>query len=604
MNQKYLIKALLCLSTVVGIDAATPSSQTIPLSTTPAALSCAVQRYVNKFTVRVIPGFEGKVFVGIAGMSTTTYANTLAILYPNLGAHSEEYVVQDLSGDDGIDLCSIYVAGGITGERAVAEYVSNNGGVVAPTYLMVPYFVQVVDGSNPVNMYSVSSRIRIQTIPGQEGKQYILAGYGTEIAELFPNTGNLSQHSAWSEYWELSDPLGNNGLIQGGEKFTISQQIPGEKALMSMWRKVSAANQLQTTQNWWYFIVASLKTSGFTFPDPDLDDSAPPSFAYDLRVRQVPGNSSKIYLGNCDSGAYDNTGDPYAVLFPNTLGSVGWSESFSPGVANDNVMALNNFCVGADQKSDVDVEYLSPVGWGAPIPPAAMSSLNGQYTSLITLSSTPISINRGSVSYLRAQVVPGQVGKIYIGSVSMNISTLAGVYAVLYPNTIGRWSETLEIKDPEGDGIPTDSFYVAAEVPGEQVMVYTSMTSIIPPDGFLTVKASGPLAGSFSSYAVPFAKSSTPISILRAQAIPGGDGKLWIGTSKMTAAQPDNTYANALKVLWPSQGNYNVGEGHSERFTQACHAGPVSAPNCLDLQNFTFWPYIPSEQLLVFALGR
>jgi hypothetical protein len=202
------------------------------------------------------------------------------------------------------------------------------------------------------------------------------------------------------------------------------------------------------------------------------------------------------------------------------------------------------------------------------------------------------------------QVVPGGVGKIYIGSANMDTSALTGVYAILYPNSVGRWSETLEIDDPEGDGISTNDLYIQTEVLGEQAIVTTLATGVVPPDGVLTVKASGPLTGSFSSYAVPFATSSTPAAILRAQAIPGGDGKLWIGTSGMAAAQPDPNFANVLKVLWPSQGNYDVGEGFSERFTQECAAGPASAPNCLDLQNYTFWPYVPSEQLLVFALGR
>jgi len=74
--------------------------------------------------------------------------------------------------------------------------------------------------------------------------------------------------------------------------------------------------------------------------------------------------------------------------------------------------------------------------------------------------------------------------------------------------------------------------------------------------------------------------------------------------TSMTAAQPDPSYANVLKVLWPSQGNFDVGEGHSERFVQSCSAQPTSAPNCLDLQSFTFWPEPPWELVLVFALGR
>jgi hypothetical protein len=72
----------------------------------------------------------------------------------------------------------------------------------------------------------------------------------------------------------------------------------------------------------------------------------------------------------------------------------------------------------------------------------------------------------------------------------------------------------------------------------------------------------------------------------------------------MTAAQPDSAYANVLKVLWPSEGNYSVGEGWSETYQQSCHAGPASATNCLNLTSLKFWPYISSEELIVFALGR
>jgi hypothetical protein len=114
----------------------------------------------------------------------------------------------------------------------------------------------------------------------------------------------------------------------------------------------------------------------------------------------------------------------------------------------------------------------------------------------------------------------------------------------------------------------------------------------------------GAVSGNFGSNAVPFAGTSTPVAIIRAQAVPGGYEKLWVGTSAMTAAQPDPSYSNVLKVLWPSQGSFDVAEGHSERFIQSCNAGPASAGNCLDLQSFTFWPELPWEQMLVFALGR
>lgn len=111
--------------------AATLGQQTVTLGGNATALSCSGQRYVNKLTIRVIPGFVGKVFVGNAAMDPNSYVGTLAILFPNLGAHSEEYVVHDPSGDDGIDLCGIYLAGEVPGENAIAEYV-HDGGAARP----------------------------------------------------------------------------------------------------------------------------------------------------------------------------------------------------------------------------------------------------------------------------------------------------------------------------------------------------------------------------------------------------------------------------------------------------------------------------------------
>jgi len=238
-----------------------------------------------------------------------------------------------------------------------------------------------------------------------------------------------------------------------------------------------------------------------------------------------------------------------------------------------------------------------------------LSALSEHTGTTITPAVGGTPINLGNVKHLVVSVTVGQEGMMFIGSADMNTATLAGVYAILYPNYgdengIGRWSETLELDDPEGDGIPTNNLYIQPEIPGESVMVSATVSGVAPADGVLSVKASGPLSGTYGSYAAPFATSSAPFAFLRAQAIPGGYGKLLIGTSNMTAAQPDPTYANVLKVLWPSQGDYYVGEGHSERFVQACHTGPVSAPNCLDLENFSFWPDYPWEQLLVFALGR
>jgi hypothetical protein len=583
LNLPVGMRFLIALLAGVSAGAATLGQQTITLAAAPAPLLCSGQRYVNSLTIRVLPGFEGKVFIGTSTMNPNIYANTLAILFPNLGAHSEEYVVTDPSGDDGIDLCSIYVAGEIPGESAIAEYISNNGGTLPPAYLLVPTFVQAQPGG-VTQSFSNDTIIRAQVIPGYPDPFFLGADWTGEIA-LDPNVGDITQHNAWSEKWERSDPLGANGLT--ASIFVGPYANFGDALLLSAWQKQTAAGVLAVAAMPWQVVTsyAAIGNLPAVFPTGPL---------FGLHVKRVPFT---LYDGKDELD--DSQGNPLAVLFPNSIG-IGWSEEIDFGAGNigNGPTALSD----SGNWDSVAYDYLAPQADTTAMP-SAMGTAAVQTGGLVGGVGN-VAIGRGYVKRLRVQVVPGGVGKIYIGSASMDTSAFTGVYAILYPNAVGRFSETLEIEDPEGDGISTDDLCIQTEVLGEQAIVSTTATGVVPPDGVLTVKASGPLAGSYGSYAVPFVTTSTPAAILRAQAIPGGDGKLWIGTGGMTAAQPDPSFASVLKVLWPSQGNYDVGEGFSERFVEACHAGPASAPNCLDLANYTFWPYIPSEELLVFALGR
>ena len=577
------MRFLIVLIAGVSAGAATLGQQTLTLQAAPAPLSCAGQRYVNKLTIRVLPGFEGKVFVGAPALNPNTYANTLAILFPNLGAHSEEYVVADPSGDDGIDLCSIFVAGEIPGESAIAEYMSNSAGTVAPNYLLVPVFLQVQQAGVSLSLDNYTI-IRAQVIPGFPSQFFLGADPSGQIA-LDPNVGDITQHSAWSEKWERVDPLGSNGLTAG--IFVGPYANVGEFILLSGWQKQTSALTFAVPAVPWQLVMNYIDIG-------NLPAALPAGPLFGLHVRRIP---YPVYDGKDELD--DSQGNPLGVLFPNSTSS-GWSEEISFGAGN--VGAGPTVLSDSGNWDRIAYDFLTPQSATTSLP-AAMSAPATQTGGYVGgVGNVPI--GRAYVKRLRVQVVPGGVGKIYIGSANMDTSAFTGVYAILYPNSVGRWSETLEVDDPEGDGVSTNDLCIQSEVLGEQAIVTTMATGVVPPDGVLTVKASGPLSGSFSSYAVPFATSSTPVSILRAQAIPGGDGKLWIGTSGMTAAQPDPNFANVLKILWPSQGNYDIGEGFSERFIQECAAGPASAPNCLDMQNYTFWPYIPSEQLLLFALGR
>ena len=581
-------------------------------SSIPAALACSGQRYVNKLTIRVIPGFGGKVFVGTSGMDSGSYANTLAILFPNLGAHSEEYVVQDPSGDDGIDLCSIFVAGEVGGENAVAEYISNNDGTAAPGYLLAPSFAGVSLSSAGLNLVNASVA-RVQVIPGEALPKILTINtdpyYDSGNLVLSPNNGLISQHNAWSEAFEIFDPVGNNGISGSLLNQNGFQDDPSEGVLASIWTKQTAAGAPEPATVRWIPIATSLLLADV--PSLPLSDGA----IYETRFSYVDGTSvSTISIGDC-LPANGGLGNIARVLYPTSSSlysrdpSTAFHESLALGTgAFDSAgICFQNTYGGAESYVSMTGLLLDPASLAAP--DVVLSTVSKHAGGTIVPAAGGTAIARGNVKRLVVSVTVGQEGMMFVGSANMNTATLDGVYAVLYPNFgdangVGRWSETLELEDKEGDGIPTDNLYIQSEIPGEAVMISTTTTGVAPADGVLSVKAGGPISGNFSAYAVPFTSTSTPFSFLRAQAIPGGYGKLLIGTSNMTAAQPDTSYANVLKVLWPSQGDYNVGEGHSERFTQTCHTGPVNAPNCLDLQSFTFWPDYPWEQLLVFALGR
>lgn len=641
LQHHNLIKAQVCrfLTALCALGfssfslfALTAGQQTITTSTTPTALSCSTQRYVNKLTIRVLPGYSGKLFVGISGMNTSTYADTIAILYPNSGAHSEEYVLQDFSSDDGIDLCGIYVAGGVASEHAIAEYQGNTAGTTRPTYLLTPSYVAALSNSGlastlaPTATYYFST-IRAQIIPGYVGKQHVNVVIGSsaaaEVSTLYPNSGTLAEHSAWSEFWEQTDMVGNNGLWLGPNTglgtydYTFVPDSSGEKVLVSVWRKLNSSSVAETPNSRWYMNSGSATVASGTFFDgtggtPNVISPV------DLKIRVIPGYGNKAALNSQTTGTEDFYNE-YSQLFPNNTGSLGWSETESFGDTAGQKFLLSSLpdcCVTAANMGTgalaLDSSYLYTVSStdNSNLPAIMKSFTASMGNVLFNQHYTGCGVNciqaaapTFPATHVEVAVIPGGSGKIYVGDcTTMNTTTLVGVYAILYPNSTGRWSERLIVDDPEGDGIP--SMCVTPQIAGEHYEFFTVHTGTVPADGVMTVKASGPLAGSFSSFAVAFASTSTPATYVRAQQIPGDVGKSWIGNASMTAAQPDANYAHVLKVLWPSEGNYNVAEGFSETYKDSCLTTLGHATNCLDLHNLSFWPYVTTEQLLVFALGR
>ena len=125
---------------------------------------------------------------------------------------------------------------------------------------------------------------------------------------------------------------------------------------------------------------------------------------------------------------------------------------------------------------------------------------------------------------------------------------LVGVVAILYPNTVGRWSEQFDLIDPQGDGIDLSALYVMGEISGEYVQVVTQTTGITPATPLSVYLADaisypgGSCTGSTYTYAVPLTgcPGRTAVSAVRIQVIPGLDPAVFVGTAAMLAdTEPD-----------------------------------------------------------------
>jgi len=586
----------------------------ITLSTSPAAVSCGASSYVNRVIVSVVPGGEGKVYIGQASQDPATGAGIAQILFPNSGAHSEQFELSDPSGNDTINLCNIYVAGEISGEVALASWNYNNGMSTGNEMVLVQAqsYSGPIPSSAPIGCTGETgpfvpfgptgllrdasltdtdpsyyfSKIRVQVIPGQEGKIHLASCNGVTDAYfhiLYPNSGTLWQHSAWSEAWDLQDPVGQNGLSMydgavSGQPFHGWGFVPdiGTEGLqVALWQLQANGSVVDPSSVYSFSGTSGIPPATFT------------SAASRLRFRVEPGYCGKFYFGNSSMNTAGGEG-LYKTLFPNCLG--GWSEEFI-AVPDSNVNVPVSMNIAAEYSTDfVSSEALSVAPYGGS--PSVSSQSVGGGTTVLSTTASPI--GSSFVHRVTISVTPGQEGQVYVGTAAMSWD-LSGVVAILYPNTIGRWSEQFDLVDPLGDGIDLSALYVMGEIPGEYVEVVTEITGITPPTPLSVYLANaisypgGACNVSDYAYAVPLTgcPGSAPVSVIRVQAIPGLDLSVRIGTSAMlSATEPDSSLADTVKVLYPSMGDYDIQEGFSEKFTLACQDGT----NCLSSDALSLWP--------------
>lgn len=561
---QHINRALLCLLTSTFIPAAFAASGSFEITVTSAAqpLNCsATNRYVSSAQVRVIPGGTGKIYVGEASMNVSTLAGVAAILFPNRGAMSEELDLDAPDKTDSIDLCNLNVIGAVPGELAIVTFTDTNS-----TYSTTPDSLVLagtgatlnpnLDAYDPSNQEG-STILRLQVIPGQSGKLALKdITTGNVGTTLYPNSGNLAQHNAWSENVTYVDPTGTNDFAEGN--FLVIPQVSGEEILQGVWRKISGSTGKPILQQ---FNGGAVATEGnATVSQTVVQFTTTYQQARAIRFQVTPGACSKVYIGN--SSLDRNGNGTYKILYPNCSG--GWSESVTVGDPTDpnSVIDPRQIYIAADQPSTPFI-YEMINGFA--------EQGGGTFATLSTLKSvigsTPQAIGLGMVSRLRISVTPGQTGKIFVGNASMNTATLAGVYEILSPNPVGRMSEEFNLNDPDGDGIDTSEIYVAGDVPGEYALVSTLTKGVTPAQKFVEAFSGQTSMSQITSI-------STPIAALIVARIPGIDidHKDYIGDY----ATGSLTY----KILWPNAGYPNIGEGWSETFVSNCTAG-----NCEDLSN-------------------
>ena len=284
--------------------------------------------------------------------NAATGAGIAQILFPNAGAHSEQFELSDPSGNDTINLCNLYVAGEISSEIALASWNYKNGTSAGNELVLVQAqaYLGPLPSSAPIGCAGVTgpfvpfgptgllqdatltdtdpsyyfSKIRVRVIPGQEGKIHLAWCNGVTddyFHVLYPNSGTLWQHSAWSEGWDLQDPGGQNGLsmydgaISGApfHGWGFVPDIGTEGLQVALW-------QLQANGS----VVDPSSVYSFSGTN-----GAPPATvsttASRLRFRVEPGYCGKFYFGNSSLNPATATG-LYKTLFPNCVG--GWSEEF------------------------------------------------------------------------------------------------------------------------------------------------------------------------------------------------------------------------------------------------------------------------------------
>jgi hypothetical protein len=215
--------------------ATTVAGGTITLTGSPTPIS-SVHRKVNQVSIKIVPGFACKVYVGTTTHSRTTLTGVFAVLFPNsVGGHSEVWSLRDPRPNDGIQLQNIAISTDCPGEQVTYHWLQT-GTEVANLDLLRS---GPLPGGNALWSGSTTTAqvVDVRVIPGMSGKIRVKIGTG-EVAVLFPNSGNPNQSNAHSECWQLWDSASLPNDAFKPSNGSIVADVPGEAALVTLWRIV------------------------------------------------------------------------------------------------------------------------------------------------------------------------------------------------------------------------------------------------------------------------------------------------------------------------------------------------------------------------------
>jgi hypothetical protein len=189
----------------------------------------------------------------------------------------------------------------------------------------------------------------------------------------------------------------------------------------------------------------------------------------------------------------------------------------------------------------------------------ASTSVTGDALTLNS-SVTQFSTTAGFVQSITFRVIPGYCGKVYVGESTMNTSTYAATYAVLWPNCGGGLSDEYTIADPTGlNSIDTSKLYLAGQISGEKVLWSTTKTgctaSGCPVATLkLTPVKSGPVLNASSTQGSLLDPSGNSAAFITVRTVPGHVGKVRIGGTSLSSGlvtQPDAAFGQVHKALYP-----------------------------------------------------